>query len=220
MFKFTGVLFFTVVLLVTSVIGQSRSNWDISDYYRNLPSRYKTFVGDYTPETPTFNVIADTKNGFLSLVDKAGGVEVAYLEMALFKSPGRKPLIVVTNTQDDGVCTFYETFFLRRNEGGWIDQKKTVLPALTDKMFFSASAYYRDFLRLQKKYPDTLSTLNYRFRPPRYGTRMQVTPESCAIGDVIINNPSDFQMLVRATKGFQPVYLNWAKNRGRFFLAN
>ena len=96
------------------------------------------------------------------------------VEMAIFKSQKKTPLLVVSNLKSDSVCSEHETFFLRRtadNWTNWAEVEREVLPVISLKMFWDNPQSAARF----KKIVEQDNSTTYHFEPPRNGTRMKVS---------------------------------------------
>ena len=82
-------------LLLCLAIPAYAQEWSLSDYLKNLPERFKTFHGDWSPPSKE-TIVIDEKNGYAGYLKAPGGSEMSF-EMALFKSKNAPPLLVVTN---------------------------------------------------------------------------------------------------------------------------
>ena len=98
--------------------------------------------------------IIDDKNGYAAYqnqrVDKRDA-PLRFFEIAKFNSGNGYATLVITNLKDDHVCTEYETFFLQKRGGHWIDVKSQVLPKLNESLFFKDAKSYKRFQKIEKK---------------------------------------------------------------------
>ena len=136
------------------------------------------------------------------------------LEIALFKSQTKSPLVVVANRKSDAVCTDYETFFLRRIGDKWTEVSRDVLPTLDLKMFWDKPQSAARFLKIVERDNST----SYHFEPPREGTRMKVSLEICDyfLADTPIGQVEELTKIIESAK---PIYLDWDKQNGKFIYA-
>jgi hypothetical protein len=181
----------------------------ISDYLKNLPEKYKTFHGDFSPPSKETSVI-DEKNGYAGYLKVPGGTDMSF-EMALFKSKNEPPLVVVSNEQSDMQCSSYETFFLRRVGNKWVEVKDKVLPPLDLRMFWDDPQAAQRLAKIVTVTP----TSAYHFEPPRQGTQMRVSLEIC---DYFDEDPpaatlKEFNKLMKTAK---PIRLDWDAKSGKF----
>ncbi len=186
-------------------------DWGVSDYLKNLPEKFKTFEGDFSPPSKETTVI-DEKNGYAGYLKEPGGADMSF-EMALFRSKGAPPLVVVSNERSDMQCSSYETFFLRRVGNKWVEVKDEVLPPLDPGMFWDDP---RAAARLAKIVAVTTAPA-YHFEPPRRGTRMRVTLEFCDHFDEDAPEATlkEFDKLKETAR---PISLDWDPRGGRFKL--
>lgn len=191
---------------------RNAKEWSIADYFKKLPKKYITASGDFSPPS-TETAVIDEKNGYaayLSSPPKPDFEPRPVFEMALFKSPTKPPLLVVSNLKSDEVCAEYETFFLRHVGTDWTEIKRGVLPVMNLKVFWDAPKSAERLVQIIKE-----SAISYHFEPPRQGTRMKVSLEICDyVADGVPTNELD--KLVAAVK---PIYLVWDKQNGRFNFA-
>ena len=210
--------FFACLLLFAATSSAfSQTAWNISDYFNNLPSDYKTFYGDFG-DFGEKNKIIDKKNGYAALLESPSE-SFAVFEMALFKPRRGLPVLVVSNHQSDAVCVFYDTFFLKKSGSRWINVKSQVLPKITDEMFFTNPRYAKKFAELQRKYGDSIGGLDYHFQPPRYGTKMKVSPVFCDWVDDQIASKAEVRDYGKVMKSAKSIYLQWNKSNGKFEFA-
>jgi len=196
-------------ILLCLAIPAYGQEWGISDYLKNLPERYKTFAGDFSPPSKETTVI-DEKNGYGGYLKVPGGSEMSF-EMALFKSKNAPPLVVVTNEHSDMQCSFFETFFLRRVGDKWVEVKDKVLPPIAPGMFWDDPQAAGRLAKIVGVTPGSA----YHFAPPRQGTQMKVSLEIC---DHFDEDPpeatiKEFDKLKEPAK---PIRLEWDSNSGRF----
>lgn len=196
-------------LLLCLAIPASAQEWNISDYLKNLPERFQTFHGDWSPPSKETTVV-DEKNGYAGYLKVSGGSEMSF-EMALFKSKNAPPLLVVTNEQSDMQCSFFETFFLRRVGDKWVEVKDKVLPPIDPGMFWDDPQAAGRLAKIVGVTPVSA----YHFAPPRQGTQMKVSLEIC---DNFDEDPpeatlKEFNKLKESAK---PIRLEWDAKSGRF----
>lgn len=167
-------------LFVTNAFSQKQSDWKISDYLENLPKKYKTFFGNIDTSAESFKTIIDNKNGYAAYVQTHTDTEdEIYFEMAIFKPQKGVPTLVISNYQDDGVCSRFETFFLQKKGSNWVDVKSLVAPALTQAMFFADTVSAKKFEDKQKIYGERFGGFDYQYSLPRYGTKIKISPVFC-----------------------------------------
>jgi len=192
-------------------------DWNIADYFKNLPKKYITTQGDFAqPSAET--LVVDEKNGYAAQMDSSGSVSVEpfpVFEMALFKSQTKSPLVVVAHRKINSPCTEYEIFFLRRAGNRWTEVKQAVLPPLDLKMFWSPGGAQsaKKLLKIVKQ-----GQIYYYFEPPRVGRSMNVSLRICdfLIDDAPSATREEFGKLVESAK---PVYFEWDKQTGKFKFA-
>jgi hypothetical protein len=203
--KLMGVL----PLLLCLAIPAYGQDWSISDYLKNLPEKFKTFHGDFSPPSKETTVI-DEKNGYAGYLKVPGGSEMAF-EIALFKSKNAPPLVVVSNEQSDMHCSFYETFFLRRVGDNWVEVKDKVLPPIDLKMFWDEPQAAERLAKIVGVTPGTA----YHFAPPRRGTQMKVSLEIC---DYFDEDPTEATLkeFIKLKETAKPIRLEWDSKSGRF----
>jgi hypothetical protein len=196
-------------LLLCLAIPAYGQDWSISDYLKNLPEKYKTFHGDFSPPSKETTVI-DEKNGYAGYLKAPGGSEMSF-EMALFKSENAPPLVIVTNEQSDMQCSFYETFFLRRVGNKWVEVKDKVLPPIALKMFWDDPQAAARLAKIVAVTPDSA----YHFAPPRQGTQMKVSLEIC---DYFNEDPPEATLkeFVKLKETAKPIRLGWDSKSARF----
>jgi hypothetical protein len=184
-------------------------DWSISDYLKNLPERFKTSHGDWSPPSKETTVI-DEKNGYAGYLKAPGATEMSF-EMALFKSKNAPPLLVVSNEQSDMQCSFYETFFLRRVGNEWVEVKDKVLPPIDPKMFWDDPQAAARLAKIKTVTPKSA----YHFEPPRRGTQLKVTFEICDFFDEDAPEATlkEFDKLRQTAK---PIRLDWDSKSGKF----
>lgn len=185
--------------------------WGVSDYLKNLPEKFKTFEGDFSPPSKETTVI-DEKNGYAGYLKSPGGTEMSF-EMALFRSKNAPPLLVVSNERSDMQCSSYETFFLRRAGNRWVEVRDEVLPPLDLKMFWDDP---QAAVRLAK-IVSTPAASAYHFEPPRRGTQMKVSLEIC---DHLDEDPPEATLkeFDKLRGSARPVRLAWDSQGGKFKL--
>ena len=200
------------ILLCLAAVPASAQEWGISDYLKNLPEKFKTFHGDFSPPSRETTVI-DERNGYAGYLKAPGGTEMSF-EMALFRSKNGPPLVVVSNEQSDMQCSAYETFFLRRVGNRWIEVKDEVLPRLDPGMFWDDP---RAAGRLAK-IVSVLPASAYHFEPPRRGTQMKVRLDIC---DYLDGDPPEATLkeLDELKGAARPIRLEWDAQGGKFRFA-
>jgi hypothetical protein len=198
-----------LTLLLCLAVPAYGQDWGISDYLKNLPEKYKTFHGDFSPPSKETTVI-DEKNGYAGYLKAPGGSEMSF-EMALFKSRNAPPLVVVTNERSDMQCSFYETFFLRRVGNKWVEVKGKVLPPIDLKMFWDEPQAAERLAKIVAVTPGT----EYHFAPPRQGTQMKVSLEIC---DYFDEDPPEATLkeFIKLKETAKPIRLEWDSKSGRF----
>lgn len=199
---------FLPILLCLAVPAYSQE-WGISDYLKNLPERYKTFKGDFSPPSKETTVI-DEKNGYAGYLKVSGGSEMSF-EMALFKSKNAPPLVVVSNEHSDMQCSFYETFFLRRVGNRWVEVRDEVLPPIDTRMFWNEPQAAGRLAKIVTVNPVSA----YHFAPPRRGTQMKVSLEIC---DYFDEDPpqATLKEFIKLKETAKPIRLEWDSKSGRF----
>lgn len=214
-------LFFVFVVAI-SAQAQNRGAYDsgIADYFNNLPKKYITATGDFPPPSNENSIIAPG-NGYAAYMSapfnkNADTEPFPIVEMAIFKSESKTPLLVVSNLKSDSVCSEHETFFLRRAGSdwtNWAEVGREVLPAIDLKMFWDAPQSAEKLLKIIKK-----SSISYHFEPPRKGTRMKVSLEICDYleDDAAESAGEELRKLIESAK---PIYLDWDKQNGKFIQA-
>jgi hypothetical protein len=187
-------------------------DWGVSDYLKNLPEKFITFEGDFTPPSKETTVI-DEKNGYAGYLKVHGGTDMSF-EMALFRSQNAWPLVVVSNERSDMQCSSYDTFFLRRVGNKWVEVKDEVLPPLDPSMFWDDPRAARRLAKIISVTP----TSDYHFEPPRRGTRMKVSLEIC---DQFDEDPPEATLkeFVKLKETARPIRLDWDSRSGKFRLA-
>ncbi|MET0650036.1 MAG: hypothetical protein ABW208_25795 [Pyrinomonadaceae bacterium] len=207
-----GILIGTLSILLCLAIPAYAQDWGISDYLKNLPEKFKTFEGDFSPPSKETTVI-DEKNGYAGYLKAPGGTDMSF-EMALFRSENAPPLVVVSNERSDMQCSSYETFFLRRVGNRWVEVKDEVLPPLDPKMFWEDP---RAAGRLAK-IVSVPSASAYHFEPPRRGTQMKVRLEIC---DYFDEDPPEATLkeFNKLKETARPIRLDWDSQGGKFKLA-
>lgn len=213
------IIFAAGFIFITAFSAQAQKrdvkDWSIADYFKNLPEKYKTFDGDFSPPSKETTVI-DEPNGYAAYMDSPTGGNFnrfAIFETALFKSQTKPPLLVVANTKSDHVCTKYETFFLRCAGDNWTRVEREVLPPLNLKMFWDTPQSAERLLKIIKE-----SAVSYHFEPPRQGMRMKVSLEIC---DFLEDDtpPEKVDELSKLVESAKPIYLTWDKQNGKFNFA-
>jgi hypothetical protein len=204
-----GTLIGTLSILLCLAIPAHAQDWGISDYLKNLPERFKTFEGDFSPPSKETTVI-DEKNGYAGYLKVPGGTDMSF-EMALFRSKNAPPLVVVSNERSDMQCSSYETFFLRRVGNKWVEVKDEVIPRLDPGMFWDDP---QAAARLAKIVSAPLSSA-YHFGPPRRGTQMQVRLDICDYFDE--GTPeATLKEFDRLKETARPIRLDWDSQGGKF----
>jgi len=209
------------LIFITALAAQAQKrdaeDWSIADYFKNLPEKYRTFSGDFSPPSKDSTYI-DEENGYAAYFEpeQPGTSSFAQkspiFEMALFKSETKPPLVVVSNRISDSVCIEYQTFFLRRVGSKWTEVKREVLPPLDLKIFWDASQSAGRLLKIIKE-----SSTSYQFEPPRSGTRMKVSLKICDFleDDTLNEKTAELEKLIETAK---PIRLEWDKQIGKFKL--
>jgi hypothetical protein len=205
------ILIGTLSILLFLAVPTYAQDWGVSDYLKNLPEKFITFEGDFTPPSKETTVI-DEKNGYAGYLKAPGGTGMSF-EMALFRSKNAPPLVVVSNERSDMQCSSYETFFLRRVGNRWVEVKGEVLPPLDPGMFWDDP---RAAVRLAKIVSVTPAS-DYHFEPPRRGTRMKVGLEIC---DYFDEGPPEavLREFNKLKETARPVRLDWDPQSGKFKL--
>lgn len=195
----------------------AEKDWSVADYFERLPEKYITAHGDYANgRIAAAKLFVDEKNGYAVQMDSPPGASdnpYPIFEIALFKSQTMSPLVVVSNRQNDHVCTEYETFFLRRVGGKWTEAKREVLPPMNLKMFWDEPQSTARLLKIVKQ-----SAVSYHFEPPREGTRMKASLEIC---DFLEDDAPEeaAKELAELVETARPIRLEWDKQKGKFNLA-
>ena len=206
------ILIGTLSILLCLAVPTCARDWGVSDYLKNLPEKFITFEGDFTPPSKETTVI-DEKNGYAGYLKVPGGTGMSF-EMALFRSKNAPPLLVVSNERSDMQCSSYETFFLRRVGNRWVEVKDEVLPPLDPGMFWDDP---RAAVRLAKIVP-VAPTSDYHFEPPRRGTQLKVRLELC---DYFDEDPPEATLkeFDKLKETARPIRLDWDSQGGKFKLA-
>lgn len=185
----------------------------IEDYFRLLPERYVTHVGDYG----RVEKIVDVKNGYLAFADTSAGAARPVFEFALYRAADGTPFFIAANTQYDHACHSFETFFLTHDGKGWGDAAAAgVMPRLTPDTFFKE----RGPAALVGKHEGWRSYL--RHRPARRGPTLEVSLELC---DVAIENDPNLGEGERRTLAAllarrpRAATLRWNRLEGKFEFA-
>lgn len=193
-------------------------DWSITDYFKNLPEKYKTFSGDFLPPSTETTVI-DDPNGYAAYLNSpsnnnSDNPPFPIFETALFKSGTKTPLLVVSNLKSDPVCEEHETFFLRRVGESWREVENQVLPAISLKMFWDDPQSAAMF----KKIVEQDNSTTFHFELPRNGTRMKVSLEICDhfLEVTPLKSVDELRKLIGSTK---PIYLDWDNQKGKFVRA-
>ena len=206
-----GMLIGTLSILLCVAIPAYAQDWGISDYLKNLPEKFKTFAGDFSPPSKETTVI-DEKNGYAGYLKAPGGTEMSF-EMALFRSKNAPPLVVVSNERSDMQCSSYETFFLRRVGNRWVEVKDEVLPPLNLKMFWDDPQAAGRLAKIVS----VPSASAYHFEPPRRGTQMKVSLDICDFFDE--GTPeATLKEFDRLKETARPIRLDWDSQGGKFKL--
>ena len=212
----------TVLVFITAFSAHAQKpaakDWSIADYFKNLPEKYRTFSGDFSPLSKDSTYI-DEENGYAAYFEpeQPGTSSFAQkspiFEMALFKSETKPPLVVVSNRISDSVCIEYQTFFLRRVGSKWTEVKREVLPPLNLKMFWSPPNAAQSAARLLKIVKET--AISYHFDPPRVGRSMKVSLEICNFleDDAPEATVKELEKLIGSATS---VRLSWDSGRGEF----
>lgn len=219
--KVTLLLFLIFAVAAPARAQQPDANeWRIADYLKNLPEKYITASGDFAPRSKDTAVV-DEKNGYAAYLSSPPLKETdssyapfPIFEIALFKSQMKPPLLVVSNTKSDPVCTDYETFFLRRVGNKWSEVRREVLPPLALKMFWDKPQSAARFLKIVERDNST----SFHFEPPRAGTRMKVSLEICDhfLEVTPMKSVDELKKLIETAR---PIYLTWDKQTGKFDFA-
>jgi hypothetical protein len=199
----------TLSILLCLATPAYAQDWGISDYLKNLPEKFKTFEGDFSPPSKETTVI-DEKNGYAGYLKAPGGTDMSF-EMALFRSKNAPPLVVVSNEKSDMQCSSYETFFLRRVGNRWVEVKDEVLPTLDLKMFWEDPQAAGRLAKIVAVTPASA----YRFEPPRRGTQMKVSLDIC---DYFDEDPPEATLkeFDKLKESARPIRLNWDSQSGKF----
>lgn len=205
------ILIGTLSLLLCLAIPAYAQDWGVSDYLKNLPEKFVTFEGDFSPPSKETTVI-DEKNGYAGYLKVPGGTEMSF-EMALFRSKNAPPLVVVSNERSDMQCSSYETFFLRRVGNRWVEVRDEVLPPLDPGMFWDDPQAARRLAKIVS----APSASAYHFKPPRRGTRMKVSLDIC---DYFDEDPPEAMLkeFDKLKETARPVHLDWDAQGGKFKL--
>ncbi len=205
-----------VILLIFAALApaQKQTQWRISDYFENLPKKYKTWEGDFSPG----KVVKDDKNGYAAILDQNVDGDFAVIEMALFKRSNGDSVLVVSNVKADPVCTFYDTFFLERVGEKWIDVRAKVLPELSFSSFFDEADALARIKEISKVLGETgkLSMNEIRFFPPRKGTKMKASLELCEFVDEDREEKVRTEEIIDFNHKARKLELIWKKRKGRF----
>ena len=206
------ILIGTLSILLCLAIPTYAQDWRISDYLKNLPEKFITFEGDFTPPSKETTVI-DEKNGYAGYLKVPGGTDMSF-EMALFRSQSAPPLVVVSNERSDMQCSSYDTFFLRRIGNKWVEVTDQVLPPLDPGMFWDDPQAAERLAKIVSLTP----TSDYHFEPPRRGTQMKVTLEIC---DYFDEDPPEAALkeFNKLKESVRPIRLDWDSRSGKFKLA-
>lgn len=218
--KFLGIFLFLLVLTINAFPQKPVSEWKISDYLKNLPENYQNFGNNLPPTNKT--TIIDNKNGYAAYMDSEEEYAHPLLEMALFKPQNGTPTLVVSNPIYDHDCVINNNYFLQVKDNRWIDVKDEVLPRLDFSMIFidgKNDITYKYYQKMQKKYGEKLSGLEYVFSPPRIGTKMEVNLYLCGLNDDRIAQNEDLESFEMIPDSFKPIYLQWNKSKGKFEVA-
>lgn len=190
------------------------NDWRISDFFSTLPESFITTTGDFAKPSAE-NIVFDENNGYAATYMNSPEPGSDYqpfptFQMALFKSEIKLPLIVISNTKNDHVCTDYETFFLRYDDRTWTEVGREALPTLNLDMFWDRPHSAAKLLEIIKE-----SAVSYHFEPPRRGTRMKVSLEIC---DFLEDDASQIMSdeLRKLMETAKPIYLEWSKTSGEF----
>jgi hypothetical protein len=205
------ILIGTLSILLCLATPAYAQDWGISDYLKNLPEKFKTFEGDYSPPSEETTVI-DEKNGYAGYLKAPGGTDMSF-ELALFRSKNAPPLLVVSNERSDMQCSFYDTFFLRRVGNRWVEVKDEVLPPLDLKIFWDDPRAAARLAKIVSVSPASA----YHFEPPRRGTQMKVRLGIC---DYFDEDPPEATLkeFDRLKGTARPIRLNWDSQSGKFKL--
>jgi hypothetical protein len=200
-----------LLILLCLAIPAYAQDWGVSDYLKNLPEKFITFEGDFSPPSRETTVV-DEKNGYAGYLKAPGGTDMSF-EMALFRSKNAPPLVVVSNERSDMQCSSYDTFFLRRVGNRWVEVKDEVLPRLDPGMFWDDPQAAGRLAKIVSVPPAS----DYHFEPPRHGTQMKVRLEIC---DYFDEDPpaatlKEFNKLKKTSRAIR---LDWDSQSGRFRL--
>ncbi len=221
-------MFFTSLILSASVVAQDEKDWTVEDYLRDLPEKYRTHSGDFQNEPTAETTIKDIRNGYLAYLSQAPHPDANFapypiFQMAIYKQSNGEPLVVVSNTVSDSVCTKHETFFLRKRGAVWQDVRAQVLPALSPQMFFAEAELGQKLEGLHRKFgqpipPRKTFHTNLHFSPPREGTRMKVALDLCNYvpSELAVDLGPDFDFF---NEKKEPIWLEWDKRKGVFSVA-
>ncbi len=224
MFSRKIILVFVLIFIAAfSAQAQNQGAYDsgIADYFNNLPKKYITASGDFMPPSNETGIIA-AANGYAAYMSapydtNPDNQPFPIVEMAIFKSQKKTPLLVVSNLKSDPVCSEHETFFLRRtadNWTNWAEVEREVLPVISLKMFWDNPQSAARF----KKIVEQDNSTTYHFEPPRNGTRMKVSLEICDyfLEVTPIGKVDELTKLMETKKA---LYLDWDKRNGKFTFA-
>lgn len=197
---------------------QAQKDWSMATYLNNLPPRYKSFSSNGLPFTRESTII-DEENGYAAYFEPLppgvnfNGTQVPILEMALFRSEKRPPLVVVSNRIVDSNCERWETFFLRHIGKGWSEVDGLVLPPLDLRQFWPTKpeSATRTVAIVQR------SGISYRFQLPRRGTQMRVNLAICDYleDDVSEGTAKELQKLIGSVG---TIRFDWNAKTGKFFV--
>lgn len=187
-----------------------KMHWNVSDYFSNLPERYFTFFGDgpTADNLSSMYKIEDVQNGYIALLERKE-TKIPWFVMAIFRSSSHGTLVAVSNRHDDTVCSWYDTFILKKEGGEWIDVSKAVLPELSPALFYR-SPQWPQFLA------DNPSTTqySYHFKFPRKGTIVELTMNVCDfIEDAPPLQEQEAAELLHPDFSFR---LKWSAQHGKF----
>ena len=207
-------IFIFVAAFSASAQKRAADEWSIADYFKNLPEKYKTFSGDFSPPSKETSVI-DEQNGYAAYMNfpPGGNFEpFPIFEMAIFKSKTKPPLVVVSNLKSDSACSEYETFFLQRVGSKWTDVKREVLPPINLKMFWDAPQSVERLLKITKE-----SFVSYHFDLPRRGTQVKASLEIC---DYFEDDAPETvgEEMSKLRDSAKTIRLDWDKQNGKFKL--
>ncbi len=216
------IIYFCLIFIVLSSTAFSQqTRWQISDYLKNLPKKYKTFGGDNVALEEQRKTIIDNKNGYAAYQNPKLDDDtepLTFFEIAKFNSQRRYPTIVATNYIYDQVCDEYQTFFLQKRGNMWVDVKSLVLPKIKISMFFQDSKTYSQFVKLEKKLSSKIGGYYMQFKPPRIGTKMEVKLVFCDYADDDVSK-ADYDDYQAITKKVSAIYLKWNKSSNKFEVA-